>query len=218
VALACVPPALWLLHTVHFGFIPYQRAPYHPGPLWPGRRDVLLDTVLPRYNIQVLLAHPVEIVLLPLVSFAANWSINWHRVMGMVSCDTVLIWGWEYPCLAASLLTAFTGALFIRPAPWRGVDAGAATLALFAAFIGMEISMYLTFTEAGRDGIEGVQARYFLPLLPFLIFILPGVGSLLTRLPRLAPGWFCLPAVAMAFVNSYALPAYIFHLFRMPGP
>jgi hypothetical protein len=70
----------------------------------------------------------------------------------------------------------------------------------------------------GRDSIEGVQARYFLPLLPFLIFILPWLGGLVARLPRLSPGWFCLPAVAMAVVNSYALPAYIYHLFRMPGP
>jgi hypothetical protein len=98
------------------------------------------------------------------------------------------------------------------------VDAGSAALALFAAFIGMEISMYLTFSKAGATSIEGIQARYFLPLLPFLIFILPWLGGLFARLPRVPPGWFCLPAVTMAIVNSYALPAYIFHLFRMPGP
>ena len=233
VLLACVPPALWLLHTVHSGlFIPYQRPPYHPGALWPGPRDILLHDVLPRYNVGVLLARPWQILLLPISSFALYWPITWPRLLGMVSCDTVLIWGWEYPCLIVALGAAALGTLGRQPGSWRGADAGFAALALFAAFIGMEISMYITFTQAGRTWIEGVQARYFLPLLPFFIFILPGAGSLLARLPAsllarqtggarmpcIAPGWFALPAMAMAAVNSYALPAYIFHLFRMWGP
>jgi len=225
ILLACVPPGLWLLHTVHGGlFIPYQRSPYHPGPLWPGPRDILLHDVLPRYNVRVLLAHPGQIILLPLVSLAMHWPVTWRRMLGMVSCDTVLIWGWEYPCLAAALAAAALGNFAARPVAWRGADAGLALLALFAAFTGMEIAMYVTFTHAGQGWIEGVQARYFLPLLPFFIFILPYAGSVLARLPGaralpvLPPAWFCLPAMAMAAVNSYALPAYIFHLFQMPGP
>jgi hypothetical protein len=94
-------------------------------------------------------------------------------------------------------------------------------MASFLAFLGRDSgrrAMYLTWSRAGWARVEGVQARYFLPLLPFLIFILPRLGGLFVRLPRVPPGWFCLPAVAMAIVNSYTLPAYIFHLFRMPGP
>lgn len=80
--------------------------------------------------------------------------------------------------------------------------------------------LYLISTDAGLPYIEGVGARYFLPLLPFFIFLLPLLARLpgVSRLRRLGQFWFCLPAAAMAAANIYALPAYIYHIFRMPGP
>jgi hypothetical protein len=58
-----------------------------------------------------------------------------------------------------------------------------------------------------------VQSRYFLPFLPFFVLLLAGPGGV----PRIAPGWFCLPAVIMATVNAYALPDFVFHLYRAAG-
>jgi hypothetical protein len=224
VLLACVPPGLWLLHSIHFGFIPYQRPPYHPGPLWPGPPGLTLHDVQLRYNARVLLAHPVQIVALPVSSLIKFWKLDWPLMLGMISCDTVHIAAWEYGLLATALLTAAAGALCPRPGSWGRIDAGFAALAVFAAFCGMEIAMYLTFSRAGYAWVEGVQSRYFLPLLPFFVLFLPCAGRALARLPWSArwpvpaEGWFYLPSVAMFIVNSYALPAYIFHLFRMPGP
>lgn len=224
--LACVPPALWLLHNVHFGFLPFERAAYHPGPLWPGVKDITLHDLRVSYNVSVLLAYPLQIVALPVRSLVLSWGTAWPLLLGMISVDTVHIAAWEYPCLAAALIAAAFAALDPRPVRWGGLDSGLAALVLFAAFCGVEISMYLTFSRAGWAWAEGVQSRYFLPLLPFFIFLLPGAGGLLARLPggrrlsaaAFAQGWFCLPAMAMFIVNSYALPAFIFHLFRMPGP
>jgi hypothetical protein len=93
-------------------------------------------------------------------------------------------------------------------------------LALFATFIAVELSLYITFDNAGQHLIIGVQSRYFLPFLPFFIFLLPWFGRLrgaatLTAIPQ---GWFALPAVALALVNAWALPVFIFHLYRMAGP
>jgi hypothetical protein len=75
----------------------------------------------------------------------------------------------------------------------------------------------------GLAHIVGVNPRYFLPLMPFFIFLLPWFGCVLGRLPgaglvQIPAGWLCLPAIAMALVNIIALPAFIFHVFRMPGP
>ena len=93
---------------------------------------------------------------------------------------------------------------------------------LFGAFTTMEISLYLTFTTVGALRIDGVQARYFLPLLPFFILVLPGClpwrlrGA--GRLARVPQGLWVLPALAVAMVHIYTLPAAIFHMFRMAGP
>ncbi len=216
--LAAVLPVLWLAHTLHNGFIPYTRAPYHPGPLWPGAHDIFLNTVQPRGNFQVLLVHPAQIFILPLITVKAFWWSTWPLILGGVASGNVRVPGWEYPWLifalgAAAFGAAMTGAI-------RAADAGLAALALFGAFIGMELSLYLTSTAVGLPYIEGVSARYFLPLLPFFIFLLPLLARLpgVARLPRPAPFWFSLPAALMAGANIYALPAYIFHIFRMPGP
>jgi len=224
VLLACVLPGLWLLHVVHLGFMPYQRAPYHPGPLWPGAAGITLHDIQPRYNVSVLLAHPWQIVMLPVRSFVMFWSNNWPRMLGVVAGDTLLISAWEFPLLAVALLAAALAAAIPSSEKsgdenWRGVDVGFAALAVFAAFTGMEIAMYLTFTPAGKDWVEGIQSRYFLPLLPFFIFLLPAVGRWL-RLGKMRHfrACLCLPSVAMAAVNSYALPSFIFHIFRMAGP
>lgn len=223
VGLACVLPGLWQLHTVHFGFMQYPRAPYHPGPLWPGPHDMTLQNSVPGDNLLVLLMHPAQIVMLPLVSFALDWHASWPLFLGVISWDHVRIGAWEYPCLAAALLTAICSALYRRPGAWRWPDAGLTALALFAAFIGMEISLYLTWTNVGATAIAGINPRYFIPLVPFFIFVLPRAGGVLDRLPgaglaQVPAGWLCLPAMAMALVNVFALPAFVFHVFRMPGP
>jgi hypothetical protein len=218
VALACVLPGLWLLHVAHAGFMPYQRPPYHPGPLWPGP-DMVLTTVQPRQNLAVLLAHPLQILLLPLHSFAQSWPAAWPRLLGMTSCDDLLLPGWVFLPLAVALLAAAASALAPVAARWRGWDVALAVLVLFFAFIGVELSLYLTFTRTGLGWAEGVQPRYFLPLLPFFIFLLPAAGGLL-RLPPAgrAYAWACLPALAVAGAEIWAFPAFLFHLFRMAGP
>jgi hypothetical protein len=225
VLLSVIPPGLWLLHTVHNGFIPYPLAPYHPGPLWPGPRDIWLHTPSARDNWHVLLAHPAAIITLPLISLRAFWSVTWPFILGGIAAGNVLLPTWELPFLIISLSAAAAGSMVAGTIQgWRAADAGLVALALFGAFIGMELAMYLTYTSVGMPYIAGVSPRYFLLLMPFFVFLLPWAGWIVSRLPGLArltaleQGWFALPAMAMAAVNIYVLPVYIFHLFRMPWP
>jgi hypothetical protein len=218
--LAGLLPALWLLHISQFGFMDYAHPHYHPGPLWPGPRDIWLSDVRPAYNLYVLLARPLLIVTLPLWSVGVLWPLIWRPLLGMVGCDHGLLPAWEYPCLILALVVAVLGALQARLG-WRAADAALAALALFAAFIAVELSLYLTYDTAGVGLIIGVQSRYYLPFIPFLLFPLGWAGERMTWLSGLsgiAPGWFCLPAMAMALVNAVALPLFIFHLYRMAGP
>ena len=217
VALAALLPGLWLLHVLHGGFIPAPVTPYHPAPLWPGNRSVWLHSAQPSDNIQVLLAHPWEIVRLPVITLIFFWPQTWRLILGMVGCDHGLIWAWEYPALVAALGMAMLGALAGRARGWRMRDGMLACLAVFAAFLGMELSMYLTFTPAGYLVAMGVQGRYFLPFLPFFIFVLAGLGSGLARV-RLPEGLFCGPAMALAGINLVALPWLVWRLYHGAGP
>jgi hypothetical protein len=222
VLLAGLLPYWWLLHIAHGGLMIYPHAPYHPGPFWPGGQAMWLSDVQASYNIRVLLAHPAEILLLPLHAVLPQWAGFWRMFFGSVSCDHVPVGGWEYPLLLLGLAAAALGGLAGgRQAGIAGVDAGLAGLAVFGGFIGMELAMYVTFSPAGWAMVEGVQARYFLPLVPGAIFLLGWAGGLLpgaARLGRVPQGLFALPAMLMAVVNIYALPACIFHIFHMPGP
>jgi hypothetical protein len=221
VVLALVPPALWLVILLHGHFSPWPRAPYHPGPLWPGDRSILLTTSEPKFNIAVLKAHPAQILLLPITSFYTMWSTTWPDILGMINWGFVFIQRWEYPGLATSVIAAAAGtALAGGQTGWRASDTALAALMLFGVFLGIELSQYVTYCDAGVTVIEFAFGRYFLPLLPFFILLLPGLGTPLRRLPlnRLPAGLFCLPAIGMALVNIYALPHFILHLYQMPGP
>lgn len=95
---------------------------------------------------------------------------------------------------------------------------------LFATFLGMELALYVTWCNAGVDRIIGVNGRYFLPFVPFFIFILSWLASWPVRLPVVSqldrvPAWvFCVPTVGMAMLNVHFLPMFIFRAFQMPGP
>jgi len=215
VALAAVAPGLWLLHIHNIGFAPWVFPAYHPGPLWPGDKSVWLNDARPAYNMQVLKAHPAQILWLPFHALAAQWGGTWRRILACVSADVVLLRPWEYPCLAAALGLAALAAPAATGAMWWAGDSGLVLLALVGSFMGLELSLYLTYTFAGATIINGVQGRYYLLLLPFCALLLPWM---LTGLPsqRLSPGLLSLPALMMAAANAVVLPIFLFHLFRAP--
>lgn len=218
--LAMMGPGLWLIHLLHTGIFPWPHVLYQPGPLWPGDRSVWLHDVQSRYAVTVFKAHPAAIFWLPPVSLLLHWPNIWREALGSVSVINIMLRPWEYVSLAGVFVAAALGTVRHPPARWRSGDAALALLAIYAVFMGIELSMYLTFTATGKASIDGVQGRYFLPLLPFFIFLLPLAARLLPvrRFAAVQEGWFALPAVCMAIINTYALPAYIYDLYQMPGP
>lgn len=221
VVLASVPPAIWLLWLLHGHFSPWGQLPYHPGPLWPGSRAIWLTSAAPAYNIAVLKAHPLDVLWLPIISLIRYWPAIWPDILGMLSWGLVFLRPWEYVALSISVIVAALGAALGHfPTTWRGTDFAVVAVSLFGAFLGIELSQYVTFSLAGDDLIRSVYGRYYLPFLPFIIFLLPALARLpgTRHLKRPQAGWFALPAVAVAAVNVVALPSYIFHLYNMPGP
>ena len=100
---------------------------------------------------------------------------------------------WAFWALGSGWLAACFGARHLRPA-----DMLVTWLALGLASGGIFLGLYLTWSEVGAGRIEGVQGRYFLPLLGFLPLLLPawpvwrgrgalllGAAALLAALPPL---------------------------------
>ena len=67
------------------------------------------------------------------------------------------------------------------------------------------VALYLTWTPVGMDRIDGIQGRYFIPLLPILLFVLPGSG-VLRRVPVCA--WWAAPLAAILATDA-VLPRLI---------
>lgn len=80
-------------------------------------------------------------------------------------------------------------------------------VAAICLFIHVEIYvlLYLQFNPVGAARINGVQGRYFLPLLVMLVPLLPKIGIDATRmrwLQRIAIGWSAV-GIVVTFVSTY---------------
>jgi uncharacterized membrane protein len=70
------------------------------------------------------------------------------------------------------------------------------------------IAQYLSWSPVGSATIEGVQGRYFLVLLPFLLLAVPhwrrcGIPAIAPALPAIALGIYDLGYVPMKIVSFF---------------
>ncbi len=147
-------------------------------------------------QVHALLLHPR---LLP-VLVRSTVHIQWRE--GCPYCrEAVGVLGWldtplpnpYYALTGLVLLAAFwaSRAPGSFDAPRRAVMAGLVAAAVGVIFV----LQYLSWSPIGSRTIEGVQGRYFLPLVPFLGLVLPH-GRI--RLPSWALGALCLyPALSI---------------------
>ena len=71
---------------------------------------------------------------------------------------------------------------------------------LVACLIVTAFALYLTWNAVGASAIEGIQGRYFAPLLVLFVPLLVGA----VRVPWRIPHWF-VPAVAMTISGAGAI-------------
>jgi hypothetical protein len=137
-------------------------------------RHSLLTQVDPSAQLAFLLSHPLEI---PVIAFSTLYAL-WRSYLAQV----VGILGWldaPLPPIAYGILgLGFAAILAMDGVPvkpllrWIFLAGSAVSVALI--FLGL----YLVWTPLFSLGpIEGVQGRYFLPILPFLMFLIPKLKS-----------------------------------------
>lgn len=139
------------------------------GFVLPHREGMIIDV---KAQAAYVMGHPFAFMQAILNTLRANLSyfpatmIGRHLGWGEIKIPPLVI--------GASVLALLLG-LTVDDRPWRPNPAISMLLVLGIAcsILGIFLSLYLGFSPVGADHIDGIQGRYFLPLLPFLAIALP---------------------------------------------
>jgi uncharacterized membrane protein len=207
VMIALVPVVLWVVLITLFVVVPYGKQPYHPGPLFTGDRSMTLDHADAAANLHILLAQPSRFITLPAHTlYLWGLVIIWTAVGVLGVLQIVLPNGychaWEIACALALFLSFFSRRETSTPALTALVNFATVLGLLAVSYWLIMIMFYLDWTNVGEDYVDGLQGRYSLVLLPFLLFAIPGVRWRF-RLPPLVPA---LPVVALGLYDMGYLP------------
>jgi hypothetical protein len=220
-ALMAAPAVLWSAAVAHWVAVPLRSGtPYLPGPLWPGDPHRLFRSSNAGAQLTTLLHHPAQIVLLPLHSLAAHWKTLSEECVGLFGFLNIPlplpVYALWFAAIVAGLIAATIPPASASATPESGPRPPLARLATLGPILGsvllIYLTLYMTWTPVGAVLIEGVQGRYFLPLLPILILAMPRFHSLL-RLPRVV--WVCLPVAALC-AGLIATPLVILRAYYWP--
>ncbi len=194
--LVTIPALFWSLAVMHLVSVPLlPGAPYQAGPLWPGDPHRIFRSAIARAQILVVLHHPLTVGLLPLTRPNPSFPALWSQLIGVLGPFTIRLPVSLYALFTLALLSAAGALLTGRPNP--GGKPWAPLVALIAALGCAELIylvQYLTWTPVGALRIDGVQGRYFLPLLPVLTIVLTAI---LPIPPRLRWIWWLAPLTAI---------------------
>jgi hypothetical protein len=176
----------------------FSRPPYEAGPLWPGppRRFAAVDPVA---QLQVLRADPTRAITVVAQTLFEQERL-WRQMIGVLGWLFILLPMWLYALWTVALPFVVLALFFEAGLGPRPALAGLLGVALSAWAV--MLAQYLGWTEVGATVIDGLQGRYFLPLLPFFAVALPCVRPL--RLPGLA----AIPLIAGA-LGAATVPATV---------
>ncbi|MCB8878818.1 DUF2142 domain-containing protein [Acidisoma cellulosilytica] len=207
-----IPAVLWSLLVMWHVSVPLlPSAIYHPGPLWAGDPALVFHSAIPAAQISVLLHHPLTVALLPLADKIPTITTPFADLIGILGSYDIRLPSRLYALFSFALLSAAAALLTSAPVmSHRSIAAKcwAWALVLIAALSCAELIYlveYLTWTPVGFNRIDGIQGRYFVPLLPILALLL---GRVLPIPARFGWIWWILPLVALIALDAQ-LPGII---------
>lgn len=142
----------------------------------------LRDGVSAARQLHLLLAEPARIAAVAAETLSEKGQAYAEQMVGVFGWADWGLWWDYYPIAWAGFALALVGEAFRddahavvprRPRPWRAGARLALAAALLLAAGGIFAGLYLTWTPVGHAIVDGVQGRYFLPMLPLLVFLLP---------------------------------------------
>ena len=213
-ALVMLPVAAWTVVISLFVVVAYGKVQYHPGSLYAGDHSVMMDHANAALQWQILTERPRRFLALPYYStlqFAYSDLVSLIGVLGPLQLQFeygYYMW-WSFALVCAILGVLVTRRPEILPPRVAGINFFAVMAAIGVTYWLLNIIFYLDWTNVGLPYIEGIQGRYLLILIPFLLFAIPNLQSLpgLRRwrfaLPPLLPA---LPAVALGLYDLGFIP------------
>jgi hypothetical protein len=220
VAIACIPLFGWIAVIAAFVAVPFGYLPYHPGPLFAGNPHSLLDHAGPSANLHILLADPSRLVTMPLASLSNDGLQNLREMIGVLGPLYIVLPNPYYIVWGVSLLISFLG-LWLCPRPGAAPSTRVALVGFITVIVLMSLTVwgimmiaYLNWTLVGAARIQGIQGRYGLILLPFLVLAIPWLGRhfKLPAIPPLAPA--VLTILLGVFDLAY-IPAQLVYTFYL---
>jgi uncharacterized membrane protein len=214
--IACVPLLLWGGIVAAFVTVNYPVPLYHPGPLYHGDAGIWLDHAWPAVNLHILLGDPVRLVSLPWRT-EHIWFFGLAKemvgVLGLVHIELPMKY---YFLWAGCGVAAVSGLLFCpRPVVFSQRTAltnfAVTAAAILLTYWLIMLVFYVDFTNAGWDSVTGLQGQFFLPLLPFLLFALPGLrgrfklSPIIPALPAMLLGLYDVGYLPLTIVKNYYL-------------
>ncbi len=215
-ALACVPLVLWVVLVAALVAVPYPFALSHPGPLYQGDASLWLDHAFPFMNFQILLADPIRFVTLPWHTEQIWFSSLLREMVGVLGQLRIGLPMVYYYLWGVAAAVALLG-LLLCPRP----DVVARRTALTNSLVSIAavavsywlimIVFYVNFTDLGADSVTGLQGRYFLPLMPFLLFALPSLrlrfnlAPIIPAIPAMLLGLWGVGYLPLTIVKNYYL-------------
>jgi hypothetical protein len=202
--LTVLPALAWSVLLVRHVSAAVPMPPYAPGPLYPGLPGTMFHGTDLAAQLRVLIEPPSNLLSLPIRSAWAQAPEKLRQMVGGLGNLDISLLGplyqaWDLALAAAVLATSF-GSVTARPRA-DGPGRGLAALAVLGCVVLIYLTLYLSWTPVGLDHVEGVQGRYALPVLPFLAFCLPRIGTW----PRLGTV-LAAPAVFLAGLGIILLP------------
>jgi hypothetical protein len=216
-AIAYLPVLLWAGITAAFVAVTFGRAPYHPGALYAGDRSIWLDHTDPGMSLHILL-HPPE-RLFSIVYITTKYYMRFFLRQIVEGFGPFLFppptrydWAWGI-AYASALLGLIFNPRPERPDALTAVQNFAGIMALIGlTYWLMVIMLYMDASFVGDPLlVYGVQGRYFLLFLPFLLLAIPGWRGRFTL-----PVWLpALPVIAMGVFDFGYLPAKLVNAYYL---
>ncbi len=216
VIIACIPLFIWVALDIAFVVVPFGQPPHHPGPLFTGNPNMLVDHTDAAANLHILLAKPSRLITLPWITAKIWFMQSLREMVGVLGPLQLVFPEGYYRLWWSSLAIAAAGLLVSRreetATPLNNLlNLLAIALLLPAMYWLIQLSFYLNWSSVGDASISGFQGRYLLPLLPLLLFGIPGqcfrlrLPIIVPALPALALGLFDLGYIPMKLVWNYYL-------------
>ncbi len=186
-ALPCLAAAAWWNLTVDAYFLPYRNTVFGPS---------LRQKISQHGQIHYILTHVIAVPALLWNTLSSGRLLQVSQLAGTYGTNSFRGWIGMIWVVAAVALALTYGE---RAGPTRRTRAWLVGV-LVACLIVTAFALYLTWNAVGASAIEGIQGRYFAPLLVLFVPLLVGA----VRVPWRIPHWF-VPAVAMTISGAGAI-------------